>query len=214
MKGATRKHNPCFVRAGLHTVKMNYSSSKPRTTTFRAVLFGPSAIGFFFFHCFRYHFPPPTPNLMMIQCGGPWLIYCYVIWDAHWTRRSNTNIKLLASTKWLCVINPARKGQSPPSVPPYLPSLVSKEKKRRLRTRYSMIIYKFLPHFCWRHYVYIIIIGFSLVIILIRRQPFFIRIFHTILYFFIFWTVFCSILFGMKGRESDFPTYPLHYYII
>ena len=27
-------------------------------------------------------------------------------------------------------------------------------------------------------------------------------------------TLLCSILFGMKGRESDFPTYLLHYYII
>ena len=26
--------------------------------------------------------------------------------------------------------------------------------------------------------------------------------------------LFCSILFGMKGRESEFPTYPLHYYVI
>ena len=51
--------------------------------------------------------------------------------------------------------------------------------------------------------------------IFIRRPPFWIpRFFDTFLLFCIFGRVFCSILFGMKGGESNLLIHVLHYLIL
>ena len=51
--------------------------------------------------------------------------------------------------------------------------------------------------------------------ILIRKPPFLIpRLFVLFNKFLFVCPLFCSILFSMKGKESDFPTYLLHCYIL